>query len=62
MGHNSVVSGHSKSTGILQVDWLSTGPLDLGRHTEAQTFSQAEMKPLSIKLTNQHMVLIPQEQ
>ena len=32
MGHNSVVSGHPKSTGIPQVDGLSTGPLDLGRH------------------------------
>ena len=32
MGHNSVVSGHSKSTGIPQVDGLSTGPLGLGRH------------------------------
>ena len=32
MGHNSVVSGHLKSTGILQVDGLSTGPPDLGRH------------------------------
>ena len=26
MGHNSVVTGHPK------VDWLSTGPPDLGRH------------------------------
>ena len=25
MGHNSVVSGHSKSIGISRVDWLSTG-------------------------------------
>ena len=33
MGHNSVVSGHPKSTVILQVDRLSKGPLDLGRHT-----------------------------
>ena len=32
MGHNSVVSGHSKSTGIPPVDGLSTGPPDLGRH------------------------------
>ena len=30
MGHNSVVSGHSKSIGIPQVDWLSTGPLGFG--------------------------------
>ena len=33
MGHNSVVSGYPKSTGILQVDGLSTGPPDLGRHS-----------------------------
>ena len=32
MGHNSVVSGHLKSTGIPQVDGLSTGSPDLGRH------------------------------
>ena len=32
MGHNSVVSGHPKSTGISRVDGLSTGPSDLGRH------------------------------
>ena len=30
MGHNSVVSGHSKSTGISRVDGLSMGPPDLG--------------------------------
>ena len=32
MGHNSVVSSHTKSTGIPWVDKLSTGPSDLGRH------------------------------
>ena len=32
MGHNSVVSGHPKSTGILLVNGLSTGPPDLGCH------------------------------
>ena len=32
MGHNSVVSGHSKSTGILRVDGLSMGPSDFRRH------------------------------
>ena len=32
MGHNSVVSGHPKSTRILRVDGLSTRPPDLGRH------------------------------
>ena len=32
MGHNSVVWGHPKSTGILQVDGLSTGPPELGCH------------------------------
>ena len=31
MRHNSVVSGHLKSTGIPQVDRLSRGPQDLGR-------------------------------
>ena len=30
MGHNSVVSGHPKSIGILLVDWLSTGPMGFG--------------------------------
>ena len=33
MGHNSIISNHPKSTGIPQVDGLSTGPPDLGRHT-----------------------------
>ena len=33
MGHNSVVSGHPKSTGIPQVDGLSMGTPDLGCHT-----------------------------
>ena len=32
MGHNNVVSGHTKSTGISRVDELSTGPPDLRRH------------------------------
>ena len=32
MEHNSVVSGHPKSTGIPRVDGLSMGPLDLGCH------------------------------
>ena len=30
MRHNSVVSGHPKSTGILRVEGLSTGLPDLG--------------------------------
>ena len=30
MGHNSVVLGHLKSTGIPRVDRMSTGPPDLG--------------------------------
>ena len=30
MGHNSVVSGHPKSTGISWVDELSTGPPKIG--------------------------------
>ena len=33
MGHNSVVSGYPKSTGIPLIDGLSKGPLDLGRHS-----------------------------
>ena len=33
MGHNSVVPGHPKSTGIPLVDGFSTGPLDLGLHS-----------------------------
>ena len=33
MGHNSVVSGHPKFTGISRVDEMSTGPLDLGCHS-----------------------------
>ena len=32
MGHNSVVSGHSKSTRIPQVDRLSMRPPELGCH------------------------------
>ena len=32
MGHNSVVSGHLKFTGIPRIDGLSAGPPDLGRH------------------------------
>ena len=32
MGHNHVVSGNPKSTGIQQVDGLSTGPLGWGCH------------------------------
>ena len=30
MGHNSVVSGYLKSTGIPRVDGLSTGPPGFG--------------------------------
>ena len=32
MGHNGVVSGHLKSTGIPRVDSLSPGPPKLGCH------------------------------
>ena len=32
MGHNSVVLGNPKSTGIPWVDRLLMGPLDLGHH------------------------------
>ena len=33
MGHNHAVSGNPKSTGIPQVDGLSTGPPELGCHS-----------------------------
>ena len=33
MGHNNMVLGHPKSTGIPWVDVLLTGPPDLGCHT-----------------------------
>ena len=33
MGHNHVVSSNPKSTGIPQVDGLSTRPSDLGCHS-----------------------------
>ena len=33
MGHNNVVSGHPKSTGIPQVEGLLMGPPDLGCHS-----------------------------
>ena len=35
MGHNHVVSGNPKSTGIPEVNRLSTGPPDLGCHTSS---------------------------
>ena len=37
MGHNSVVSGHPKSTESPWVDELSMGPSDLGHHKVALT-------------------------
>ena len=37
MGHNSVVSGHPKSTGISWVDGLSTGPPYLGSQNKCET-------------------------
>ena len=49
MRHNSVVSGHSKSTGIPQVNRLLTGPSDLGRHTfgvRYTSFSNSRMEDL----------------
>ena len=42
MRHNSVVSGHLKSTGIPRVDRLSTGPPNLGRHV----FASCQTGPL----------------
>ena len=40
MGHNSVVSGHPKSTGIPRVDRLSTGPPNLGFHRWYQSLGK----------------------
>ena len=40
MGHNNVVSGKPKSTRIPQVDRLSTGPPDLGRHNITNYYPQ----------------------
>ena len=37
MGHDSVVSGHLKSTGIPWVDKLSTKPPDVGCHSVTLT-------------------------
>ena len=46
MGHNNVVSGQSKSTGIPPVDELSTGPQIWGVITWYQNFG----KPLPREL------------
>ena len=35
MGHNSVISGHPKATGISRVEELSTGPPGLRRHKQS---------------------------
>ena len=43
MGHNSVVSGHPKSTGILRIDGLSMGPLDLERHNANLKYISEEL-------------------
>ena len=37
MGHNSVVSGHSKYIGIPRIDELSTRPPDLGCNNNNST-------------------------
>ena len=49
MRHNHVVSGNLKSTGILQVDGLSTGPPGLGCHTifVHERFARLEIVPLA---------------
>ena len=44
MGHNSVVSGHPKSTGIPQVDGLSTGPLGFGASQGDPNFARPNSK------------------
>ena len=47
MGHNSVILGHPKSTGIPQVDGLSTGPLDLGRHRYGAVFQKWDKRAVN---------------
>ena len=48
MGHNHVVSDNPKSTGIPQVDGLSTGPPDLGCHSdEGPHLQKIDVKVLS---------------
>ena len=54
MGHNSVVSGHPKSTRIPQVDELSTRTLDFGRHNVYHYKSGT-----SIKYQNPSLKVIP---
>ena len=49
MGHNSVVSGHPKSTGILLVDGLSTGPPDLGCHRNDRSVECNRRIPMAKK-------------
>ena len=39
MRHNSIVSGHPKSTRIPRVDELLTRPSDLGRHSKMYIYN-----------------------
>ena len=50
MGHNHVVSGNPKSTGIPQVDGLSTGPPNLGCHN-TQRDLRVDTKNLEFRQT-----------
>ena len=52
-GTQQVVSGHLKSTGILQVDELSTGPPDFGCHTTCHKFA---LSTLTISLAFSHII------
>ena len=42
MGHNHVLLGNPKSIGIPQVDGLSTGPPNLGRHNVGASENKGE--------------------
>ena len=54
MGHNSMVSGHPKSTGIPRVDGLSTGPMDLRCHrVEVGTRHDGLCNPLATDIAEE---------
>ena len=46
MGHNSVVSSHLKSTGILRVDGFSTGPPNLRCHMHEMFITRKKLSSL----------------
>ena len=48
MGHNSVVLGHPKFTGIPLVDGFSMGPSDLRRHSHTLVPSMVSMDRVTL--------------